>query len=105
MTTLKQRMRMTMEIKDYFLACMGEECGEIQQAVGKSHRFGLLDTNPNTKNTNWVELRKEIHDLIAVYEMLCNEFDRVETLDRRLIETKKKRVLKYMKYSEQMGRL
>lgn len=93
------------EIKDYFLACIGEECGEIQQAIGKSLRFGLLDTNPVTKKTNWVELRKEIHDLIAVYEMLCDEFDRVETLDRELIDAKKERVLKYMKYSQQVGRL
>lgn len=108
--TLKGRAHVTaqsaMNTKfDHLLACIGEECGEVQQVVGKATRFGILDTNPKTKRTNWVELRKEIHDLVAVYEMLCDEFDRVETLDRRLIEKKKKRVLKYMGYAEQVGQL
>ena len=90
---------------DHLIACIGEECGEVQQAVGKALRFGILDTNPKTKNTNWVELRKEVHDLIAVYEMLCYEFDRVPDLDRSLIEKKKKRVRKYMGYAREHGQL
>lgn len=60
-----------MEIKDHLLACIGEEAGEVQQAVGKALRFGLLDKNPNTTSTNWVDLRKEIHDLVAVFEGGC----------------------------------
>ena len=94
-----------MDIKDYLLVCISEESGEIAQAVGKSLRFGLLDKNPITNAINWLELRKEIHDLIAVYEMFCDEFDRVETLDRRLIDEKKNKVLNYMDYSESIGRL
>jgi len=90
---------------DHILSCLGEESGEIQQVVGKATRFGILDKNPLTKKTNWVELRKEVHDLVAVYEMLCHEFDRVETLDRKLIERKKKRVLKYMEYAKDQGQL
>lgn len=92
-------------MKDYLLACVSEEAGEIVQAVGKSHRFGLLDKNPKSKHTNWVDLRKEVHDLIAVYEMLCDEFDRVPTLDRKLINTKKTKVTKFMGYSNATGRL
>tara|TARA_R110000850_G_C9996087_1_gene467933 strand:- start:248 stop:538 length:291 start_codon:yes stop_codon:yes gene_type:complete len=94
-----------MGLKDYLLACLSEESGEIVQAVGKAQRFGLLDKNPKSNSTNWVELRKEVHDLIAVYEMLCDEFDRVETLDRDLIEAKKVKVERYMDYSVQQGRL
>jgi len=94
-----------MEIKDYLLACISEEAGEISQAVGKAHRFGLLDCNPNSEKTNWVDLRKEIHDIIAVYEMLCDEFDRVEILDREMINAKKVKVEKYMAYSAELGRL
>jgi len=94
-----------MEIKDYLLACISEEAGEISQAVGKAHRFGLLDTNPKSKLTNWVELRKEVHDLIAVFEMLSHEFDRVPDLDRKLINKKKTKVKKYMGYSVSLGRL
>lgn len=94
-----------MELKDYLLACISEESGELVQAAGKALRFGLLDKNPNSDSTNWVDLRKEVHDLIAVYEMLCDEFDRVETLDRDLIEAKKVKVKHYMDYSESLGRL
>jgi len=90
---------------DHLVACVGEECGEVQQVVGKTLRFGILDTNPKTKSTNWVELRKEIHDLVAVYEMLCDEFDRVSDLDRTLIARKKKRVQKYMEYAREQGQL
>ena len=94
-----------MNIKDYLLACSSEEAGEISQAVGKSHRFGLLDKNPRSDKTNWVDLRKEVHDLVAVYEMLCVEFDRVETLDRDIIDAKKVKVEHYMNYSVELGRL
>ena len=90
----------------HLLACAGEECGEIQQVVGKILRFGLFDTNDGKKkDTNWVELRKEFHDLAAIFEMLCDEIDRVETLDRKMIEKKKKRVLKYMEYARDVGQL
>lgn len=88
-----------MEIKEYLLACIGEESGEIAQAVGKAHRFGLLDVNPSSRRTNWLDLRQEIHDIIAVYEMLCYEFDRVEALDRRLIKAKKEKIGRYLLYS------
>lgn len=94
-----------MEVKDYLLACISEEAGEITQAVGKAHRFGLLDKNPNSDMTNWVELRKEIHDLIGAYEMLCDEFDRVETIDRELVDAKKVKIEHYMNYSAGLGRL
>lgn len=90
---------------DHLLACVGEECGEIQQVVGKAIRFGILDTNPRSKKTNWADLWKEVHDLVAVFEMLCDEFDRVDILDRKLIEAKKKRVLKYMEYAVNQGQL
>ena len=94
-----------MDLKDYLLACISEESGEIVQAVGKAQRFGLLDQPHIGGRTNWVSLRKEVHDLVAVYEMLCDEFDRVDTLDRELIEAKKAKVEHYMTYSEQRGRL
>jgi len=96
---------MGLTIKDHLLACAGEEAGEVQQAVGKALRFGMLDKNPNTGSTNWVDFRNEIHDLIAVYELLCDEFDRVETLDRELIDQKKYKVSFFMETASDMGRL
>ena len=94
-----------MKLKDYLLTCLSEESGEITQAACKSLRFGLLDSRPGSDTTNWVDLRNEVHDLVAVYEMLCYEFDRVETLDRGLIDAKKVKVERYMAVSERLGRL
>lgn len=96
---------MPLDIKDHLLACAGEEAGEIQQTVGKALRFGMFDRNPVGTRNNWVDFRKEVHDMIAVYELLCDEFDRVETLDRKMIDEKKSRIAHYMEYSSDIGRL
>ena len=94
-----------MNIEDYLLACISEEAGEIIQAVGKSHRFGVTDKNPNTNDMNFYELKKEIHDLIAVYEMFCAEYEQYTELDRTMIEKKKERVKHYMQYSKYVAKL
>lgn len=98
-----------MGYKDYILSCIGEECGEIQQVVGKTFRFGLDDINPKTGASNEEELFKEIHDLIAVYEMFLNSKDSVFgdsfQISRKMINEKKSKVLKYMEYSKKKNRL
>jgi len=87
----------------HLLACVGEEAGEISQAVGKAQRFGLLDTNPSSKNSNWDDLLNEYHDMVAVIEMLCDEFGSVVYLvDRERVDRKKQRVEKWMIYAEQV---
>ena len=98
----------TITLLDYLLSSVGEEAGEVQQAIGKCMRFGLLDKNPKgtgTQPTNWVELRREVHDLVAVYELLCDEFDRVEHLDRAMIDKKKAKVRRWITYAVKQGRL
>ena len=90
---------------DHLLACIGEECGEIQQIVGKSQRFGIYDHHPVTKETNLVALEREIHDLIAVYQMLREEVGlSFHMMDSQFVE-KKKRVLHYMEYARKVGQL
>ena len=78
------------------IACLVEECGEVQQKVGKALRFGLFNANPKSSNTHWAELRHEVHDMVAVYEMLCEEFKLETELDTDLIEAKKEKVIHYM---------
>lgn len=90
---------------DHCLSVLGEECGEVQQALGKINRFGILDINPNTNNPNWVELKKEFHDIVAAYEMVCTSLGQSSEIDRSLINQKKERVNKYMKYAVEQGRL
>lgn len=90
---------------DHLLYCAGEEGGEIQQAAGKAGRFGLFDTNPKTKDTNWFEFQNEVLDMVAVYEMICDRIDRIPNFDRQRIEAKKAKVLKFMEYARERGQL
>lgn len=96
-----------MNNREYLLASLGEEAGEVTQAVGKALRFGLLDSNIKDPDsgTNWVKLRQEVHDLVAVYAMLCEEFGEVPELDRELLEKKKEKVKKWQEYARSVGTL
>lgn len=68
------------------LCCVGEECGEIQQAISKVARFGPKSTkytkgcnsnnqNHNDKyfNTNADNVLEEFYQLAAIIEMLQDE--------------------------------
>lgn len=93
---------------EYLLACIGEECGEVQKVVGKSLRFGL--DNCFSKEPNYEMLDSEIHDVIAAYSMLMEcrvaESGRPRwELSPEKIKKKIEKINKYMKESELTGSL
>ena len=90
---------------DHLLACAGEECGEVQQVVGKALRFGIWDHHPDKKITNLEMLRREVHDLLAVYELICEELGESKSIDPALIRNKRQRVMHYMGYARDCGQL
>lgn len=92
---------------DYLLASLSEECGEVIQEVSKSLRFGLQDYNPydSKKTINWDTLRKEVHDIMAVYRFLCYNLDVSSKIDEKLIETKLLKIDKWMQHAIDIGRL
>ena len=59
------------------LALLVEECGEVQQAVGKILRHGYESRNPLDPNspTNRETLASELGDLRAVMRMLIHNDD------------------------------
>lgn len=60
----------------HLLACLGEECGEVQQMVGKSLRFGLDSHHPKDPSmTNLVLLLNEVNDLNTIVGMIAVELD------------------------------
>lgn len=79
----------------HLLACLGEECGEVQQIVGKSLRFGLYNLHPKEKELNVAMLQKEVHDILAVYMMICEEEGLDPAINREAIAVKKARVNRY----------
>ena len=82
---------------NHLLATLGEECGEVQQAVGKSLRFGLFTHNPKTQMNHWVNLRNEIHDIVSVYNMICDELEISSDFDQSKLDEKHYKVNKYYK--------
>lgn len=81
----------------YLLACLGEECGEVQQVVGKALRFGTYDHHPKTDDIANIELiRREVHDVLAVYTMLMRELSLPETINPLRIQNKIAKVERYL---------
>ena len=95
---------MKVTIIPYLLGTLGEESGEVQQALGKILRFGLYDQHKE-KESNFRELQKEVHDLVAVYQMFCDEIGECPKLDPNALKIKKEKVRKYMRYSQEIGQL
>lgn len=80
----------------HLLACIGEECGEVQQLVGKSLRFGIQDHHPETAAQNWAELVNEVHDLVAVYELLCMRMGQSIEFNRDKMRAKQHKTVELM---------
>jgi len=82
----------------YLLACLAEECAEVQQAVMKAIRFGLKDGYPGTGRTNRGDINIESHHILALIEMLRAE-NILPPEDRIITETKTRRTDEYYQYS------
>ena len=59
------------------LACLLEECGEIQQAIGKILRHGYESADPTKRKprTNRENLEREIGDFQAILELMKDDLD------------------------------
>jgi hypothetical protein len=89
----------------HLIGCVTEESGEVSQVIGKIIRFGLYDHHPKHDVCNIELLTREVHDLIAVHQMLMEDLGLDATVQQPLIDAKKAKVLEYMKYSEEAGHL
>ena len=90
---------------EHLLTCLIEECAEVQKIAAKALRFGLDDHAPDSPTTNSEDIALECADLLAVMEMLEREGIIPTFRDAGLIQAKKDKVEKYMKYAEGRGTL
>ena len=92
---------------EHLLTCISEESGEVVQAVGKIQRFSLTEQYPDTDITNWQQLKTEMIQLVAVYQMVCDEIgdEKAKLFDWDLMQEKKNKVIQYMNYAKQTGAL
>lgn len=96
-----------MNLQEYLLTCLGEECAEVIQITSKINRFGLEDADPSgNTEINELLLQQELIDVMAVVEML-REYGIIRHLPNAVqeerIEKKKAKLVKYMHYSEARG--
>jgi len=85
-----------LDYKEHLLACLGEECGEVSQIVGKSSRFGSFDAKHQDVPNNIELMRKEVHDIISVYRDYCRETGHKFEIDESLLDAKRRRVHLFM---------
>ena len=85
------------KIENHLLACLSEECGEVVQLVGKSQRFGSMDYHPETGEQNFPAIQREMHDVLATYQLLCKHMGEPCKFDPDKLEAKRLKVIKLMK--------
>ena len=94
-----------MNREQYLLTKLAEECTEIAQDALKTQQFGFDSYNPDTGIDNTQYLTNELNDLFAILEMLeesgCFKF----TPCPNAILEKKDKVEKYLKLSQNLGKV
>lgn len=92
-----------MNKQEHLLACLAEECAEIQQAVGKALRFGI--NNDYRETTPAEDIARECCDLLAVIELLEEAGIIKKAATNEAIQRKKEKVKAYMEYAKNYGTL
>lgn len=90
---------------DHLLVILSEECSELAVQISKALRFGLHEQR-DLPTSNRERIQAEYNDLIAVVELL-NQHDGSIDLrrDDARIAAKKRKVKRYLQYSDQLGRI
>jgi hypothetical protein len=92
--------------EEHLLIILAEECGEIQHEIFKALRFGLDDVYlPESKETNRESLMREIADFEGALELVIDAGTLPGGLSGKLIKEKKDRIIKFLEYSKERGRL
>jgi len=92
-----------MNREQYLLCVAGEEANEVGQMACKNQRFGLHEVFPGQPLTNAQRMHLEIDDLMALVEMLNEEYGFGYAPNRQHIEAKKAKVNRYGDYSASLG--
>lgn len=94
-----------MNLEQFYLLKLAEECEEVAQRALKAMQYGFDESEPNQSLTNKQRLHSELNDLHAAIEMLNNKSNLLYYPDFLVIEQKKIKVEKYLKYSQKLGQV
>lgn len=86
------------------LAILGEECGELVQAVGKIQRHGYASANPFTGVGNVEQIEAEIADVFLAADGLVNAGDLSRARIARLINRKREAKRRWLHHQDEAPR-
>lgn len=90
-------------LEQYLLIQLMEECSEIQHACAKALRFGLADGYPGTDRTNKLDIERELADLVGTLQALDKEGVIKIDVPEGEITAKVARIRKYAQISKGLG--
>lgn len=102
---MNSRMKFHMNREQYLLTKLAEECNEIAQDALKTQQFGFHSYNPDTGINNTQYLTNELNDLFAILEMLEESGYFMFMPCPNAISEKKEKVEKYLKLSQNLGKV
>lgn len=94
-----------MNIEQFYLMKLAEECAEVAQRALKAMQYGYDEKEPNQSFTNKERLHQELDDLIAAFEQLNEKTNFDYHTNYYRVDQKKKKVRKYLKYSQDLGKV
>jgi hypothetical protein len=94
-----------MNIEQYLLIKLMEECAEVQQACSKALRFGLDNSCPVSGMTNRLHIEDEVTDMACVVAaMEAMSILPIATTEKQ-VTAKSLRIMEYMDISRGLGTL
>jgi hypothetical protein len=95
-----------MNRKEHLLTILSEEGAEVSQMVSKILRFGINDVMPGQFLSNEERLIEEFNDLVGAMEKLYDDgIIKRPVHNRQMVEDKKTRIERFLKYSQKVGTL
>lgn len=95
-------------LADYLLSHLAQECCEVAIRCTKAQHFGLDEIQPEQASTNSERLNDEIHDVLAIIDVL-QMAGIISTLSERdkqaRISAKQRKADEFRDYSRSLGRL
>lgn len=92
-----------MNLQEYLLVSLAEECAEVAQRATKALRFGINEIQPGQPYPNGMRLMDELDDLLLIVKMLQDD-GHLPTSSSD-IESKRQKVFRFMDFAEECGKL
>ncbi len=92
-----------MMLLDYYLTKLAEEASEVAQIALKTQQFTMDEIRPGQELTNKQRCHAELNDLLAMVEVLNEDYGFEFVPNKEAMAKKKEKVLKYLQYSVDLG--